>query len=609
MQLKLELLAPAKDKQIGIAAIDCGADAVYIAGPAYGAREAAGNSFDDIAELTTYAHRFGAKIFLVLNTILFDAELADAEAYLWEAYRIGCDAVIVQDLGILSLNRPPIPLHASTQTNIRTVEQAQFLASFGFERIILARELSIDQIRAIRSHVDCEIETFVHGALCVSYSGACYLSQKLAGRSANRGCCIQACRGRYDLEDADGKILARNKALLSLKDFSGLNHLEQLANAGVCSFKIEGRLKNESYVKNIVRHYRQALDALIEAHPDRFARASWGRVHGGFEPNPDYTFSRGRTPFHLDGKRGKWCSMEAGKSLGEPLGKLTQLQRKGDSATFRIEAQTALANGDGLCFLRNNGEVVGLRIEQVSQGWVKTKNLPDLENGRLLYRNYNLLFEKALDKQMPERLIDIDLLVSQYSEGLFFQAISEEGRRAEIRLNGPFDPARNEELAQDNIRRQLGKKSGIYRFSVKELNLVDYPFIPAARLNEVRRSLAEAFDALPAQPNTAVLPIPQPDTRQKELAQKAWAAQSHGCQNLSNHLSQALYEALGFEKQVAYELAPQADAELMRCKYCLRFEMGQCTRGKDRRPWYLINKGYRLRIEFDCEKCEMVIRG
>lgn len=609
MQVKLELLAPAKDKQIGIAAIDCGADAVYIAGPAYGAREAAGNSFEDIAELTAYAHRFGVKIFLVLNTILYDTELADAEAYLWEAYRIGCDAVIVQDLGLLQMKRPPIPLHASTQTNIRTVEQAQFLASFGFERIILARELSIDQIRTIRQRVDCEIETFIHGALCVSYSGACYLSQKLAGRSANRGSCIQACRGRYDLEDADGKILARNKTLLSLKDFSGFQHLEALAEAGVCSFKIEGRLKNESYVKNIVRHYRQALDALIDRYPDRYARASWGRVSGGFEPNPDYTFSRGRTPFHLEGKRGKWCSMDAGKSLGEPLGKLTHLQRRGDAASFRIETNIPLANGDGLCLLNKNGDVCGLRIEQVAQGLIRTKNLPELENGRMLYRNYNLTFEKSLDKQMPERLIDVQIEVSEEKGAWTFLAKSEDGRCASVCLNDSFEAARNAELALENIQRQLSKKSSIYRFSVTSLSLENFPFIPAARLNEVRRSLAEAFDQCPAQPHRAELPIPHPDAHQRALAQSAWKAQSQGCLNLSNRLSQSLYAALGFEKQIAYELAPQPNTELMRCKYCLRFEMGQCTRGKDRRPWYLINKGYRLRIEFDCEKCEMVIRG
>ncbi|MBR5249624.1 MAG: U32 family peptidase [Bacteroidales bacterium] len=609
MQIKLELLAPAKNKEIGIAAIDCGADAVYIAGPAYGAREAAGNSFEDLQELVQYAHRFGVKIYLVLNTILYDQELAEVEEYLWKAYEIGCDAIIIQDLGILKMNRPPIPLHASTQTNIRTVEQAQFLSSFGFERIILARELSLDQIQAIRQAVPCEIETFVHGALCVSYSGACYLSQKLARRSANRGCCIQACRGRYDLEDADGRLLARNKTLLSLKDFSGEEHLEALAERGVCSFKIEGRLKNESYVKNIVRHYRRLLDEIIDRHPDRYARASWGRVSGGFTPQPDATFNRGRTPFHLDGKRKKWCSMEAGKNIGERIGPLQNLQRKKDWAIFRIDTDKSLNNGDGLCLISTQGTVTGLRIEQISDGWIKTKNLPELTNGCLLFRNYNHAFEKELEKQMPQRLIAVRVSVTEQPDGLCFQAQSEDGRQASQVLAGPFDPARNSEMALENIRRQIEKKSDNYQFFLQDLHIHSYPFIPAARLNEVRRLLALNFEQQPAHPATFAVPVPTIQPQQKLLFQKAWNQQSQGNLNIANHLSRSLYEALGAPDQQAYELLPTPNSELMRCKYCLRFEMGQCTRGNDKRPWYLINQGYRLVVEFDCEKCEMIIRG
>ncbi len=609
MQIKLELLAPAKDKQIGIAAINCGADAVYIAGPAYGAREAAGNSFEDLQELTAYAHRFGVKVYLVLNTILYDHELPEAEYYLQQAYRIGCDAVIVQDLGILKMKRPPIPLHASTQTNIRTVEQARFLASFGFERIILARELSVQQIQQIRQAVDCEIETFVHGALCVSYSGACYLSQKLAGRSANRGSCIQACRGRYDLEDADGNLLARNKTLLSLKDFSGDDHLEALAQAGVCSFKIEGRLKNESYVKNIVRHYRRLLDQLIDRYPDRYARASWGTVSGGFTPNPDYTFSRGRTSFFLDGKRQKWCSMDAGKNIGEPIGELHHLQIKQDWATFRIKTDKLLHNGDGLCLVTDRGEVTGFRIEQVQDGVIKSKALPELKNGRMLYRNFNHSFEKDLEKQMPQRIIPIVLDLTQDADGLLLLAHRPDGTRATCRIEGPFDAAKNEAMALENIRRQLEKKSNCYQFFLRDCRIQACPFIPASRLNEARRTLADAFDRQPAPQNTRHLPAPIITPAQQTLSRLAWESQRSGNLNIANRLSRELYQELDMAPQEAYEIHPEAGAELMRCKYCLRHEMGRCTKGKDTRPWYLINQGYRLTVEFDCEKCEMVIRG
>lgn len=615
MQLSIELLAPARNKRIGIAAIDCGADAVYIAGPAYGAREAAGNSFEDIRELCSYAHRFGVRIYLVLNTILYDHELKDAERHLQEAWLAGCDAVIVQDLAVLQLERPPIPLHASTQTDIRTPEQARFLEALGFERLILARELSLAQIREIRQSVGCELETFVHGALCVSYSGSCYLSQYLSGRSANRGSCIQACRGRYDLEDESGRILVRNKPLLSLKDFAADRHLDRLAAAGVCSFKVEGRLKNESYVKNIVRHYRIALDRLIDANPD-YRRSSWGRVTGGFTPNPGYTFSRGHTSFFLDGMRGPWNSGETGKSFGEPVGTVSGLRTQGSLISFRTGGPV-LGNGDGLCFITPSGETAGLRAERYENGTVFTRPVQGLQNGTRLYRNYNREFERILERQMPERLIDVTVsaqsgVSADGSCTLCLTARSEDGRQASVCLEGIAETAKRPD-ARERLLSQLEKKNAPYRFCAGPTDLPVIPFLPVSRINEARRSLAASLDAqLPPPPEAGSCPTVRscPNlSGLQELCRSAWKSQACPNLNVSNRLAADLYRQCGLKPAPAYELSPTPDAELMRCKYCLRYELGHCAKGRDPKPWHLINHGYRLRLEFDCKRCEMIVRA
>ena len=323
----LELLAPARNLDIGIAAIDCGADAVYIAGPGFGARQAAGNSLDDIARLCSYAHRFGVRIFLTVNTIVYDDELEEVHALMRDAQAAGVDAFIVQDLALTQWDDITVPLHASTQCAIRTPEKARYLASLGFGRLVLERELPLERIREIAEAVDCEIEAFVHGALCVCYSGQCYLSEYLAGRSANRGACIQACRSLYDLVDDGGKVLERDKALLSLKDLNLLDRLPELAEAGVSSFKIEGRLKDISYVRNVVREYSLALDRMVAAAPDRYCRASYGRTTGGFTPAPDKTFNRGYTSLYVDGRRGRWASMDTPRSVGERIGSIASVRQ------------------------------------------------------------------------------------------------------------------------------------------------------------------------------------------------------------------------------------------------------------------------------------------
>ena len=327
--IELELLAPARNMEIGIAAIDCGADAVYMAGPKFGARQAAGNEIEDLAALCNYAHKFGSRIFVTLNTILYEEDLADASRQMMQVQEAGADAIIVQDLAFIEFARRDssfrLPLHASTQCAIRTPEHAKWLESLGFSRLILERELSLEQIRAIRAATSCELEFFVHGALCVCYSGQCYLSQMIAGRSANRGACIQACRSRYDLVDAHGNVLVRDKALLSLKDYNLKDRMGELADAGINSFKIEGRLKNESYVRNVVSDYSSELNRLVRNNPATYSRASFGSVSGGFTPDLSKTFNRGYTKLFIDATKGKWASMDAAKSMGEYLGAVSEV--------------------------------------------------------------------------------------------------------------------------------------------------------------------------------------------------------------------------------------------------------------------------------------------
>ncbi len=381
MQLeKLELLAPARNIDIGIAAINCGADAVYIAGPSFGARESADNSIKEIAALIRYAHRYRVKVYMVLNTILFQNEIEQAEKITHSAYNAGCDALIIQDMGLLSANIAPMPLFASTQTYTRTPEDAVLMETLGFKRVILARELSLSQIREIREAVKIELEFFIHGSLCVGYSGRCYLSAALTGRSANRGVCAQPCRSYYNLVDKNEKILRKNEALLSLKDLNLTAHISALAEAGVTSFKIEGRLKNISYVKNIVRHYRSVIDSLIQ-NSRRYEQASLGALYVGFTPNPQNTFNRGYTTLFIDGERGHWKSEFGTRSMGEYIGKVKEgWKNKRGEYGFNCDTELKLSNNDGLCFVSPKGKIIGAKVSGSDSGTVATtarENIPD----------------------------------------------------------------------------------------------------------------------------------------------------------------------------------------------------------------------------------------
>lgn len=528
----LELLAPARNMDIGIAAIDCGADAVYIAGPAFGARQAAGNSMEDIRRLTEYAHRFGARIFLTLNTILFDNELAEAERLLAEAKDAGVDAIIAQDLAVWELT--DLPVHASTQCAIRTPEKARLYEGIGASRLVLEREMSLDQIRAIRSSVDCELEFFVHGALCVCYSGQCYMSERIAGRSANRGECIQACRSLYDLVDGSGNVLVRNKALLSLKDYNLKDRLKDLAEAGICSFKIEGRLKNISYVRNVVRAYSLALDELVAANPEKLRRVSFGRSEGGFTPDLAKTFNRGYTQLFLDGKRsGNWSSMDAPKSIGEEVGTVVSIapMRQNYSNGKRLSEEYVtitvrmknpddrLQNGDGFSFLsKGRGEIVGFRGDVCQGNRITCWNVTGLYPGAKLYRNLSNAFEKELESNLPVRTIPVSVDISaivvpvtstgsvtewcrsvtenigpvtddscpvtekgrspsqskrlcKQTYSLKINAVSQDGRSIVLEREAGDSTAENAKRMREMFVAQISKDTGIYSFTLSSLNV------------------------------------------------------------------------------------------------------------------------------------------
>lgn len=601
--MQLELLAPARNSDIGIAAVDCGADAVYIAGPAFGARAAAGNDVSDIARLCKYAHRFGVRIYATVNTIIYKDEVASAEKLLWDLYEAGVDAFIIQDAGILRMNRPPVPLHASTQMAIRTPEDAARLCRFGFERLILERQLSLEEIRAIRSVTDCELEFFVHGALCVSYSGNCYLSQYLAGRSANRGACIQACRGRYDLVDADGKVLVRDRSLLSLKDFRLDGRISDLVEAGICSFKIEGRLKNAAYVKNVVRHYRNVIDAYLKEHPEH-SRASFGAVEGGFKPDLDPVFNRGYTEAWLDGvRKDKWLSEDASKSMGELLGTITAIQ--GNCIT--IDTDKTLANGDGLAFVGPNGQIDGQRADLVEGRRIRIKDASGLHTGQKVYRNYSLRLEREIDNNMPRRLLSAAVTYRTEGGRTVFEARCENGCTARIAEQESHSVADKPERALETLRSQIEKVSSKIRFSLENVEVDEVYFYPAAYLNDIRRRLAAALED--ASDSAYKRHEPKPESQDIP----AFPADLTYLANCANPLAESLYRANGAVNIApAYEIRQDADADLMRMRYCIRYELGLCPKqhptAKVKLPLYLVNRGYRLRLDFDCARCEMTVR-
>ncbi len=654
----LELLAPAKDKNVGIAAIDCGADAVYIGGPGFGNRKAAGNSFDDIRELCGYAHRFGVRIYLTVNTLVYDDEWEEVHSQMLQAQEAGVDAIIFREERLLEFTDIYIPMHASTQCAIRDVERARHFDALGCSRIILERGLSLATVREICASVSCEVEFFVHGALCVCYSGDCRLSEYLDGRSADRGECIQACRSLYDLQDASGRTLVRNKALLSLRDFKLLDRLEELADAGVCSFKIEGRLKNASYVKNVVREYSLALDELVARYPDRYRRASFGKVSGGFTPDSDKTFNRGYTQWWLDGKRGKWSSMDAPKSMGEFIGEVASVRPSGGMLQVTVRPASRdlqLANGDGFAFV-NKDAIAGFRGDRCEGLSIFCKRIDGLRPRMRLYRNINAAFEREIEARTPRREVSVDVDVRIYGDFVIeLTAETEDGRRAVSPFHTDVEKAENRERAEAMLREQLSKRSGVYSFRVRSLSVETrggaLPLLSASTINAMRRLLAEDVSlplnmtniaasegvaevvspgsalqiaTIPLHPQgTGGVPPETPCVGPSVLQNCSEQSASEGVTEVvppgavaaRGHVNGRGPQAQRSGRDERSEdpggtTSGTNNRELMRTKYCVRFELGMCPRfqgAKESGPLYLINNGRRLALRFDCSRCEMTV--
>ena len=599
----IELLSPAKDLNCGIEAINHGADAVYIGAPKFGARSAAGNSLEDIRELCEYAHLYGARIYVTLNTILKEEELEEAERMIWGLWRVGTDALIIQDMGITRLNLPPIPLHASTQTDNRTPEKVRFLEAAGFTQVVLARELSLNEIRRISEATTVPLEVFVHGALCVSYSGQCYLSAALSGRSANRGECAQYCRLPYTMVDATGTEIVTHKHLLSLKDMNRSDQLEALLDAGVSSLKIEGRLKDVGYVKNITAYYRKKLDAVLSRRPE-YRRASAGRSTYTFEPVAEKSFNRGFTPFLLEGRTADITAFNTPKSLGEPVGMVKEI--KGNS--FTVAGLKQLNNGDGLVFFNRKGELEGFRVNRVEANRVFPLDLPQLAPKTPLYRNFDQAFDKLLAKPSAERKLSVEI---EFLDNPFgFTLCMEDETGARIMLTEPFakELARREQ--QDNIRTQLSKLGNTpFEASKVVVGLSENWFVPSSLLADMRRrgveKLLEARRArYPRETVKRVQPsvsIPFPERQLTYLG------------NVANGKARSFYQDHGVEQiDPAFELSPRKDVPLMFTKHCLRYSMGWCpTYQKDKspykEPYYLLYKDTRLRLQFDCKHCQMLV--
>ena len=599
----IELLSPAKDLNCGIEAINHGADAVYIGAPKFGARAAAGNSLEDIRELCEYAHLYEARIYVTLNTILKEDELEEAERMIWDLWRVGTDALIIQDMGITRLNLPPIPLHASTQTDNRTPEKVRFLEAAGFTQVVLARELSLNEIRRISEATTVPLEVFVHGALCVSYSGQCYLSAALSGRSANRGECAQYCRLPYTMVDATGTEIVTHKHLLSLKDMNRSDQLEALLDAGVSSLKIEGRLKDVGYVKNITAYYRKKLDAVLSRRPE-YRRASAGRSTYTFEPVAEKSFNRGFTPFLLEGRTADITAFNTPKSLGEPVGMVKEI--KGNS--FTVAGLKQLNNGDGLVFFNRKGELEGFRVNRVEANRVFPLDMPQLAPKTPLYRNFDQAFDKLLAKPSAERKLSVEI---EFLDNPFgFTLCMEDETGARIMLTEPFakELARREQ--QDNIRTQLSKLGNTpFEASKVVVGLSENWFVPSSLLADMRRRgvemLLEARRArYPRETVKRVQPsvsIPFPERQLTYLG------------NVANGKARSFYQDHGVEQiDPAFELSPRKDVPLMFTKHCLRYSMGWCpTYQKDKspykEPYYLLYKDTRLRLQFDCKHCQMLV--
>ncbi|MFH0992672.1 MAG: U32 family peptidase [bacterium] len=596
----LELLSPARDLECGLAAINHGADAVYIGAPKFGARVAAGNSFSDIAALITYAHKYWARVYITLNTILYDNELEEVRSIIEQVYEAGADALIIQDMGLLELDLPPIPLFASTQTHNYEIEKIQFLEHVGIQRVILARELSLKQVQAIRAATTIDLEFFIHGALCVSFSGQCYFSQVTKSRSANRGECAQPCRLPYTLTDSRGTTLADNQHLLSLKDLNLSEYLTDLIDTGVTSFKIEGRLKEASYVKNITAFYRAKLDAIIEER-EGLQRSSSGNTTFTFTPDPEKTFHRGSTEYFIRGRRSELVSLRTPKSIGKHIG---TVQRVGKEF-FTLKTAEELHNGDGICFFNDQDDLIGSNINTVTGDKVFPNSMEGIETGIVLYRNYDHQFIQQLKSESAKRKVGITLLFDEIEEGFQLRGVDEDGNEAVAHINHGKEQARKAGTANTTIWTQFSKLGDtIFEIENITIALNEEYFLPVSVLNNLRRECLAALEMERyrkyQRPVSKIIPneVPYPQTTLDYFA------------NVVNERAVQFYKRHGVQK-IEQGLELQEDTAgkvLMTTRHCLKFQLDLCRGDREHAEvLYLSDGKATYKVVFNCDECVMKI--
>lgn len=596
---KIELLSPARDMVIGKAAIDNGADAVYIGGPSFGARKSAGNSLEDITALVEYAHRFYCRVFVTLNTILFDSELQEAERLIRQLYTIGVDALIVQDPGVLKLDIPPVSLHASTQMHNYDLSRIRFLDRVGFQRIVLARELSLEQIKAIRKEVKAELEVFIHGALCVSMSGQCYLSQYMFDRSANRGECAQPCRMKWSLKDDRGKVLMKDKYLLSLRDLNLSTYIPDLIDAGVDSFKIEGRLKDESYVANVTNYYHRLIEESLKSR-QHVGRIGSGVIRTAFEPDPERSFNRGYSSYFFAGRPETLVNMDTPKSMGKLVGRL--IEAKGNR--WVVDTKVAIANGDGLCYVEQ-GELKGVRVNVAEGNRLVLNETVKAEAGTLLYRNYDHRFVTEIEKKKSLRKIPIRIEAGEEDFRLVLKAVDEDGMEVGIMSDKVFEEAGNQKQ-KERILLQLMKCGDSFFICEEAVYSGKVLFIPSAELNVLKRKMLEALVAQ-RENKREVIYMGKGDTTAVWKKVIDWHA------NVVNRKAEAFYLEHGAEN-VAEGFERRTDVkgcDLMRTRYCILHELGRCRKKQANEDWifplFLYNDKQCFQLEFDCTECFMKV--
>ena len=595
----LELLAPARNLECGIAAIDHGADAVYVGAQRYGARAAAGNSVDDICRLCDYAHQYGARVYVTVNTIVYDDELADTRLLLEKLREGGVDAMLVQDMAVMQMAREiGLPIHASTQTDNRTAAKVQWLLSQGFQRVVLARELSVDEIAAIHDQVpQAELEVFVHGALCVSYSGLCYASQHCFGRSANRGECAQFCRMKFELVDADGRpVESQPRYYLSLKDMNQSQHLGELIEAGATSFKIEGRLKDIAYVKNVTAAYSQMLDRYIACHADAYCRASRGHCTYTFRPDLNKTFNRGYTTYFLQGRQPNIASFDTPKAMGEYVGTVKEIR----GASFTVAGIATFSNGDGLCFINAQRELEGFRVNRAEGNRLFPQKMPaNLRPGLRLYRNNDQEMERLLGRTSSERKMDVKMSLRATADGFELQMGETIATIAADHQQAQKDP-------RENIVRQLTKLGGT-PFRCTEVELPDdfNYFIPSSLLAELRRRVVTMAQTIGLREKNLWF------TGEKPMV---YVSETYGfpyLYNVSNRLAHRFYEEQGIKVGAAFEQETPRERLIMQCRHCLRYALNRCVKHGGSAPQWReplslrLGDGRTFRLSFDCHRCQM----